>query len=614
MIPRLPLDILIHILYQLPPSRDTDGDISVKTIVLCSATDSLFREAAILPNLWQHHYQVRYLHANKTAEVQRQAESSGNWRSMYFARGVIDNQHARTLTRFLFDAWDVLEIETGMVDCSEHLKVLEYGEIPSLTATRAYWASALLGSISQMYAVDIWTGLRLGSSLSFVEAFSSTSCFFGKHPDEMSSILTDLNSRCRSHLVHLNVPLTPDDPEYDIKKLCVLICDFMTSEGYGPATSANFHNLSNLFPHSYLTSHKRTIPLSLVHVFVSIARSLGIAASAVDFPIRVICHISVPDDPEFDDFYVDVFESPPQILSLREDIPALLARQGIVPSSMLHHISPCGAAPMLLRSARNILASLNSLHVPLPHHLVRPSTILAFCIYLILPERGVSERIVPQLLSQAEPLDACTFISEALVPCLRVLGADKMQEYLAKGCQSTLEAEATLAKGVRLRSLEDRTVQHFVGQVFEHKKYMYIGLIIGWDVSKPNFNHFHVFQSFFQPVCEASEDWIKEMKVSELPRGKDQPFYSVVCLNYPPQRYVAEDNIKPLLAPPSEILVQMCRDIDILPKFFTGVLRKTKLSGSSLGPIRARARFVLSPELSEAYPEDEAIGDAWLVG
>lgn len=80
----------------------------------------------------------------------------------------------------------------------------------------------------------------------------------------------------------------------------------------------------------------------------------------------------------------------------------------------------------------------------------------------------------------------------------------------------------------------------------------------------------------------------------------------------------------------------MYQNVHVLPKLFTGVLRKTKVkpadnsvsgtmmdesavdsstqSPSSLQSTQARARFVLSPELSEAYPEDEAIGDAWLIG
>ena len=84
----------------------------------------------------------------------------------------------------------------------------------------------------------------------------------------------------------------------------------------------------------------------------------------------------------------------------------------------------------------------------------------------------------------------------------------------------------------------------------------------------------------------------------------------------------------------------MCNNIYILPHFFTGILRKTgstevfpstsESNGSSMLTTidattgangieipdgeRQRARFTLSPELNAMYPEDEAIGDAWLLG
>lgn len=203
---RLPLDILINILEKLPPSRDADWDNSVNTIINCSIADSLFREAANVSSLWQPHYEVRYLHSNQTEEVRRRAENNGNWKLMYAARRLIDKEalahldaivlkragrydHTRAVTRVLFDAWDVLEIETGMVDCSEQMKVLEHEQIPSLSATRGYWASALLASIGRMHTVEIWTSIRLGNPLPFVEAFSSISCFFGRHPDEVNALL-----------------------------------------------------------------------------------------------------------------------------------------------------------------------------------------------------------------------------------------------------------------------------------------------------------------------------------------------------------------------------------------------------------------------------------------
>ncbi|KAJ3750747.1 Hemimethylated DNA-binding protein YccV like-domain-containing protein [Lentinula detonsa] len=608
MVPSLPLDVLVHILYQLPPSRDLDGEIAVKTIVQCSFASVLFRQAAAIPSIWQQHYQVRYLHANEPHEDQRKARTGGHWKLMYAVRRTIDNEvlkhldsivmkrvgryeHANALTKYLFDAWDVLEIEKGTVSPGEYMKIRTLGESHTLLSTKAYWASALLTSIGQTYVVGLWSSLRLGDqSVSFVHAFSSISCFFGKHPDEISSMLTTLNSRCKDYLLRLNFPLSESDPNYDLKKLCLLICDFMATEGYGPVAAHSFHDVLNLFPHSYLTSHKRTIPLSLVHIFVSIAQSLGVASSPVDFPVRVLVHISVPN-PEVDDFYVDVF-GPETIVSLR-DIPALLARQGIQADNMMHYISPCGAASMLLRGSRNILSSLNIPDTPLS--LIRPSALLALTIFVLLTGVG-GGRIVYQLISQADPLDCATFISEALIPILD--GTGRVQDDLRLGCQKTLDEEVIIAQAIRLRSSENKIVQHFVGMLFEHRRYNYTALITGWD-----------------SVCQASESWIREMKVSDLPRGREQPFYHVVCMDSS-SRYVAEDNIEPLLTPTDQLLKQMRQNIDILPKLFTGILTKTTFKNPDVQntvPER-RARFVLSPELSETYPEDEDMGDAWLTG
>ncbi|KAH7880933.1 uncharacterized protein C8R40DRAFT_1075859 [Lentinula edodes] len=604
MVPSLPLDVLVHILYQIPPSRDLDS-ISVRTLVQCSLTNTLFREAAAIPALWQQHYQVRYIHANEASEGQRKAETNGNWKLMYAARRMVDMEvlkhldsivmkrvgrydHASALTKFLFDAWDVLEIEIGTVDPSEHLEIHEVGVAHSLSATRVYWASELLTSIGRTHAVGLWSSLRSdNNSVSFVQAFSSISCFFGKHPDEIHLLLSSLNYRCKDHLSRLNIPFSQADPKYDLKELCMHICDFMTTEGYRTVDPPNFHDLHNLLPHFYLTSHKRSIPLSLVHIFVSIAQSLGIAAFPFRLPLHVLVHITVPD-PEVDDFFVDVF-GVPTIINLRDDIPAILERQGIHGNSLMHYLSPSNTTTMLLRNGRFILSSLN-LQRTSPS-LELSSTLLAFTLFLVLT--GTSQS-VPHLMSQTDPLDCATFITEVLIPSLS--NVREVQNDLRQASQQSLEEEALTAQEVRLRT-PNTTVRYFVGMLFEHRSLRYTALITGWD-----------------PVM--SKSWIRETEISDLPRGRDQPCYHVLCMDNS-SRYVAEDNIKPLLSASDELLLQMCQGIRILPKLFTGVLMKTTTRSSNVrdAPVQyRRARFVLSPELATAYPEDDTMGDAWLGG
>lgn len=54
-------------------------------------------------------------------------------------------------------------------------------------------------------------------------------------------------------------------------------------------------------------------------------------------------------------------------------------------------------------------------------------------------------------------------------------------------------------------------VRFKLGQVIQHKRYDYRGVIIGMD-----------------PSCQADERWIRAMGVQRLPHGAHQPFYNVL--------------------------------------------------------------------------------------
>lgn len=54
-------------------------------------------------------------------------------------------------------------------------------------------------------------------------------------------------------------------------------------------------------------------------------------------------------------------------------------------------------------------------------------------------------------------------------------------------------------------------VSYKIGQQFQHRRYGYEGFIIGWDLR-----------------CGAEDRWIHQMRVDDLPKGREQPFYNVV--------------------------------------------------------------------------------------
>jgi F-box protein 21 len=244
------------------------------------------------------------------------------------------------------------------------------------------------------------------------------------------------------------------------------------------STATRFYDISNHFPHVYLTTNKLSIPISLVHVFVSIARhpSIGVPASPVEFPTRVLVHVASP--PGADDFLVDVYGARTKpIVSLRNDIPVMLMRLGIPPDNLSQYVSPCGAAPMLLRAARNILSSFRN---DATRSTAQSAIYAAVCIHLLLTNET---QLVAHMLSHVDldPLYCATFLSD-LQPFLR----HGCQHLLERACQQALAAEQALALLVHRRTVQAQ-ITHYVGMVFEHRSYHYVGCIIGWEVPAVGF-------------------------------------------------------------------------------------------------------------------------------
>ncbi|KAJ7706003.1 hypothetical protein B0H17DRAFT_919198 [Mycena rosella] len=575
----LPLDLYVSILEHLPAERvEYKGGVS--TLVNCLRANTLLREAALVPSLWEHHYRVRYLHDE---HVNKSSPEASNWRLIYAERRRQDNlalhllneivsqregrcRRAATLAAFSFDVWDVLDIE-----CSLPVPAVFGSNSTAMVAphalTRRFWASSILEAISRRSAIVQWGSLAnrdTNHSVSFVDAFSSLSCFFGQPPQKTPSLLLELGNLCHGYLVKHQCCLDPEMPEYNLPDICTKICQFMHDQNFGPVQSTQFYDISNHFPHLYLTTNKLSIPISLVHIFVSIARhpAIGVPASPVEFPARVLVHVSSP--PGADDFLVDVYGAQTKpILSLRNDIPTMLLRLGVPPDNLSQYVSPCGAAPMLLRAARNILSSFRN---DASRSTTQSAIYAAVCIHLLLTNET---QLVGHMLSHLDldPIATATFLSD-LLPLLR----QGCRNLLETACRSTLELEDQQAALVHPRT-EEVHIAHYVGMVFEHRSYYYIGCIIGWE-----------------PTCLATEEWQTTMNVGNLTRGADQPFYHIVSLDGA-ERYVAEDNINPI-ALTADLALQFFQELPVLPKYF---------SDADIG----RGRWQLSPELQRAYPDDQ---------
>lgn len=204
--PQFPLDIYVHILSQVPPSRSPHDDSGARTLANSLQANTVLREAASIASIWEPHYRLRYLHSIKDGEIRRKESNSGDWRLMYAERRRLDSRalellekivrqridrykYATTLTEMSFDVWDVLELESRCpVPGPFREEGFKDGVILPHALTRCYWARSVLEAISRSYAIDLWGKLITPGEIdlvSFEDAFSALSCFYAKPPSEV---------------------------------------------------------------------------------------------------------------------------------------------------------------------------------------------------------------------------------------------------------------------------------------------------------------------------------------------------------------------------------------------------------------------------------------------
>jgi F-box protein 21 len=202
-IPVLPLDILIHIISFLPPSRQFGENTSVHALARFSQASRMLREATCFPSIWERHYRVRYRHANPEMESSPHRSLQSNWRLMYADRRRIDAtavqlldqilhhrvsryDYAMALWRLGFDAWDVLELETEQSKPAFFQTSSPTYPSQPYAMTRIFWACSMMQAISRGYAFNLWSALAGGNedAIPFPEGYSAISCFFGRPPTE----------------------------------------------------------------------------------------------------------------------------------------------------------------------------------------------------------------------------------------------------------------------------------------------------------------------------------------------------------------------------------------------------------------------------------------------
>ncbi|KAI0079618.1 hypothetical protein K474DRAFT_1658979 [Panus rudis PR-1116 ss-1] len=603
-IPTLPVELFVEILGHLPVC---DDDSSIKTLSNAFLANSQTRTAASTSLLWKPHYQHRYVHCVEARERERRKALGGDWRLLYIQRRLLDrhalyilgqlrddrtgrHERVRRLAELSFDIWDVLRQEeqlplpycllggaalTVPQDAYDN-RLAEENVLP-----RKFWAGTALGIIARRHNIQLWNEVFQinGNSISFEDALASLSSAFDFSIQEITMKLEGIYEQCREMLVQSNVCLDPRNPAYDIWDLCIKIRSVLREMGFCLATGLHFNRPLTQFPHNFLQEgHRQTIPMSLVYVFVAMARRLGIRAFPMNFPGAVQAYIE-SSDPTGEDIILDVCsEHPPIRASNIDDLRALSPYHfTTMPSADADATRPAGPAAMLLRAFNNILIFIRFERMHLESSGTPPETqenaiyIVELCRSLHTPD--IQMLPVPP---EGKPLDASAVLLDGLCPHLEQGIRATFESYCHKRIEMDDKTES------RTREPNVQQAEWFVGMVFRHVEYKYTGYITGWDSN-----------------CEASEEWIARMGVDRLGFGRHQPFYTAVA-DDGQTRYVAQENIQPIMPICSGKVMEL---FDIsrssFSRYFTGIADDdTEKPG----------RLSLSKELQDLYPDDDDYG------
>ncbi|CAL1695039.1 unnamed protein product [Somion occarium] len=598
-IPTFPVEIYSEILKHIP----TTDDSGVKLLLAFLQSNSRLRAAALAPEVWEPHYHARYVHSVEERERQRRDAAGNNWRQLYIQRRTLDrkalqsldeirkdrrDRHNKvaTITDFSFDIWDAIRQESRIPIplCFRG----SYGEqdesaVPPDALPRQFWANTILGVIARRQAVGIWgrTFSEQGD-VPFEEALASLSSVYSVSVKEITVMLDDIFEHCKQELQKLAVCLDPNDSAYDLWELCIQIRSVLRDMGFRVANSHRFSRLFSQFPHSFLLpGHRDTIPMSLIYVFVSICTRLGINASPVNFPGSVLAHVASSDG----NILFDMCSARrPLRTSNTADLQSFVRSQvGGATVTVLNEEStgPADSATMLSRAFNNIMSFIRfeRMHDEDPASLERREKsfyLITLCRLLFIQNQF--DGLLPSP-PHTMPLDDRAVILDVLAPLL----PEHIRSPLQDACEERLRDAAV--KSTKVYSRKDvGKVDYFVGLCFRHTEFQYTGCIFGWDAT-----------------CNASEEWIREMKVDRLKHGRDQPFY-VAYADDAHSRYVAQENIIPVV--PSEA--------DLRRLYLSRSAFGRNFTGLADDGLAHPGRLSMSDEMRAVYPDDDDFGRKWV--
>ncbi|WPA98276.1 uncharacterized protein RHO25_002888 [Cercospora beticola] len=397
---------------------------------------------------------------------------------------------------------------------------------------RRFHADALLGQIHRATALEKWMRLQRRQMVRLEEVLGAYDLFvLSGHNGDLNDIDKELD-RLADQVRHQN-----GEDEFDelsVRRKAVLVAEYLRSQGLlANAGHENYHALRNNFLSMALFEENYTcLPLQAVAIYCAVARRLGINAKPSNYPQHVHAVIEAPSGMTLDGKHIMVIAgAEPELMHMdpwrsHEEVPLdqlrlRLLQMGAPDHQHTHHLSATTSLEMCLRTGRNIMASVQEARER--HRAIDdmsgPDIEAAWYSMLwsmiILGDNNSASTLhrrrqcLPYLVEhfQAHFPEDISLIEKYLP----TMFAGEREHSILLHLINERRTDDRNKKAPTFRTAEAANVTYCIGTHFRHKRYSYEGVVVGWDRR-----------------CSAEQRWIEQMRVDDLPRGREQPFYNIV--------------------------------------------------------------------------------------
>ncbi|KAK8037338.1 F-box domain-containing protein [Apiospora marii] len=517
-----------------------------------------------------------------------------SWQKLFETRQATDRQ-----AEAIFE--DLLRTQRGRIRKMEQVAALGYDVKDQLlrwrdetpdhaddVLARRFHARAILDVIHRTIAIGIWTRLaRHDMTVTLTEALGAYDLFVlnGKWGDletiqrEINNIADSIPNECGQLIWGF----------LSKRGKALKIAEMLRAKNLlGNPNATAYHDLRNNFLSMALFVPPHTsLPLQSVALYCAVAQRLGLAAAQPsNYPGHVIpLRSAEAAHAAGQRLYLDPFHSAHEVAAT--DLGRNLRGQGIPAGRIAALMGPTSVAEATRRAGRNILRSAQSgFHNhdeddegdegdvgnsigggPLAYETATYVGLWNAALLGDGQEICLAEKLCATLFPRAVEDGSSPGDSGDEEGTGGAGGGQQEQHPMDPRAELAAFREADdQPRTPKIRSTTTPAVEYRVGQYFEHKRYKYLGIVIGWD-----------------ETCKMPEAWIQQMRVDELDGGRDQPFYHIID-SHRNARYVAQENIMKLArAPKGDIL--------------------TKIAGRYFKRWDVEAQVFVS-NLKEEYPDD----------